>query len=564
MKAKNKIKKVPSFKLYSPVKDKIYETNTSNSKKESKKIKEININEEQKKSSKKINNDNIKKFRQFPLNNCIFNYKYISSEEKNKIFRTEKLLKKIKNSFEEKEKRKVSIDIPLNLSNKIPRIKLSLSKRKINKLSLSILSVNSINSKIYFNHKKNHNEKYIDRLEKVDTLTMSSYKKSSSSKNIKDNIKNIKNILNKKSSKLLTESNTINYKNKKSHSNMFHKYTISRNDIKKITFKNNSYDGLKKIISKIKNINLNLQNNEKSIYIKVNRIGGNQEKQIISDINYTIYNKPKNESYKNINKKLQKNYNQKVIRNNNDDYYLYKFIQNNQGTKSMRNIFDINKNENNNIFLDKNYQNRFNKKPKYTKINNEIFTNEKQKEYNIIIVKKKSNSSLNNLVTISTTNSSNSSNNNTTSNHKGNWVHRLYDEEINKQKMRDKMVYLLRKSILNDASTYKPRKDINRVKEYYYKNNFDENFNIINLFLSDDKKLKNKRIKKYNNFQCKSENNNKNNENDNYKTVKEKIRIIRKRRKNIKSKKSLQNFFFMYNEGLINEEDEEKEKDGDE
>ena len=137
------------------------------------------------------------------------------------------------------------------------------------------------------------------------------------------------------------------------------------------------------------------------------------------------------------------------------------------------------------------------------------------------------------------------------------------------------MIYLLRKSILNDVSPNKSKKKIKKIKEYEfnYKKKFDENFNIINLFLSDEKKLKNKRnkrYKKYNNYQHKTEtydsdDNKKNIETDNNSIDKEKIKIINNgKRKNIKHRKRSKKFLFLYNEELINEEDEEKEKDEDE
>ncbi len=458
MKIKNKIRKISSLKLYPPEKTKKYKMQTTKSIKDFIiKLYNIHINEQQKLSSLIINTGtNLKKFQKSRQNDNIFNYNYIPNEEKNKIFQTEKFLKK-ENTYEEDDKRKISIDNTVNLSNKIPRTKLSLTKRKINnKLSLSILSLNTLNTKLYFNQKiKNEKQNYTEREEKTDTLTLSSmYQNSNSYNHKRPNIKNMKNYLNKKSFKELKGLNTINSINKKSHKNLLNE--IQKNLIK-----------------------------------------------TLSDISYTINNdyKNKNKLYKNIDNNLQKTKSLKIISHNTLDDYDSKCIKKKHSKKSLKNIFDVNKIENNNIFLDKNYQNRFNHKTKSTKLKNDIFTNEKQKEYNTIIVKKKSNNHSNNLVTISTTNSSNnSSNNNTTiNNHNHNWVHRLYDEEINKQKMRDKMIYLLRKSILNDVSPNKSKKKIKKIKEYEfnYKKKFDENFNIINLFLSDEKKLKNKRNKRY-------------------------------------------------------------------
>ena len=177
-------------------------------------------------------------------------------------------------------------------------------------------------------------------------------------------------------------------------------------------------------------------------------------------------------------------------------------------------------------------------------MNNEIFTEKKQKEYNTIVVKKKSNNYLNVPTTISTTNSSNSSgyNNN---NNKKNWVHRLYDEEIKRQKERDKMIYLLRKSILKKPSSKTHQKvegenKINTIENY--KNKYDENFNIINLFLSDQKKEK---VKKNNNRQFKAVNNN---------LISTNNKLIKnnRRRNNLKCKKSRGKFLFLYNEELTN------------
>ena len=585
MKIKNKIRKISSLKLYPPEKTKKYKMQTTKSIKDFKtKLYNIHINEQQKLSSLIINTGtNLKKFQKSRQNDNIFNYNYIPNEEKNKIFQTEKFLKK-ENTYEEDDKRKISIDNTVNLSNKIPRTKLSLTKRKINnKLSLSILSLNTLNTKLYFNQKiKNEKQNYTEREEKTDTLTLSSmYQNSNSYNHKRPNIKNMKNYLNKKSFKELKGLNTINSINKKSHKNLLHKLVVSRNDTKKFLNKNNSDDDTKKLISKLKNIKLNSNNKERKEYIKVNTINEIQKNLIktLSDISYTINNdyKNKNKLYKNIDNNLQKTKSLKIISHNTLDDYDSKCIKKKHSKKSLKNIFDVNKTENNNIFLDKNYQNRFNHKTKSTKLKNDIFTNEKQKEYNTIIVKKKSNNHSNNLVTISTTNSSNnSSNNNTTiNNHNHNWVHRLYDEEINKQKMRDKMIYLLRKSILNDVSPNKSKKKIKKIKEYEfnYKKKFDENFNIINLFLSDEKKLKNKRnkrYKKYNNYQHKTEtydsdDNKKNIETDNNSIDKEKIKIINNgKRKNIKHRKRSKKFLFLYNEELINEEDEEKEKDEDE
>jgi len=262
----------------------------------------------------------------------------------------------------------------------------------------------------------------------------------------------------------------------------------------------------------------------------------------------------------------------------------------NSNEKKDEKVFDINKAENN-VFLDKTYQNRFKKKTKINTIKNDIFTTEKQKEYNTIIVKKKSNF-LNNLLTLnSTISTSNSSNNKSKNKNKGsnNWVYRLYNQEIKKQKLKNKIIYSLRKSILNDApSGTKNKKPISKSKSkklfnYKYMNNnnfnFDEKFNVIDLFISDDKKIKSrkKKYKGFHNYQHHhhehkierhsyddnyqvSENESSENISEEEKMNKIRKDKIRHNSKNRKGKK----FLFLYNEELINEEDEEKEKDDDE
>jgi hypothetical protein len=141
-----------------------------------------------------------------------------------------------------------------------------------------------------------------------------------------------------------------------------------------------------------------------------------------------------------------------------------------------------------------------------------------------------------------------------------NWVHRLYDQEVKKQKIKDKMVFLLRKSILNETTPNESKKVIkksNRTKEFKYHNfTFDKNFNVIDLFLSDDKKEKNN-SKKYG---YKKGNFNENNKIKDKERKTNKLIVCRKRNKSKRKSKIL----FLYNEELIHEEDEEKEKDEDE
>ena len=594
MKAINKCGQFTSFKMLQVQKKKENNFKTSNSKNDFSTKTKYNSKEEEKIVVENINNkSNINKNGCYPLHNYIFNYNYIPKDQKNNFYKTEKYSIKDDYSCEEKERKPYindsSLNKKLNKSNTNFKTKLSLSdkKRKGNKLSLSLFSLNYINNKLHFNHKikiEDENQK-----EKSDTLSLSSLHQKTISNYHKKHIN--KNNLKKKSFKFLTEVNN-NFK-KKSHKNLLHKTSASRNEINNnllFSSKNNSYDGTKKIISKINNSNKDIRNNESNAYIKVNIINTknkeNQIKNLKENIKINLYNSINNnininetirvvkvnQNTENKNKiqKLKKNSSKKVI-NNNNDYYYYKMIQNQKNKNNIKNIFDINISENNNIFLDKNYQTRFNQKPKINKIKNDIFTSKNQKEYNTLIVKKKSSNHLNknNLVTISTTNSSNSSNNNNTTNNKRNWVHRLYDEEIKKQKMRDKMIYLLRKSILSEASPIKQKKELNfenKIKKFdNYKKNLDDNFNIINLFISDEKKLKNKKLNKYEDFPNYKRDNY---DNDNDKNIirDEKIKIIEnKKRKKIKHRKSnSKKFLLLYNEELINEEDEEKEKDEDE
>ena len=117
-------------------------------------------------------------------------------------------------------------------------------------------------------------------------------------------------------------------------------------------------------------------------------------------------------------------------------------------------------------------------------------------------------------------------------------------------------------------------KTVNHLKEYKYpvneEYNIDDNFNIINLFLSDDKKKKkeknrNKRKKMkrsqslhaYRNKQRKYCFHNNSEDHKISKLIDDKIDI-----NNHRSYKKLR--YMYYNEELINEEDEEKEKEEDE
>ena len=587
MKAKIKNGKYKDLKIFTTDQIKKHNFPISKSKKDLMHKTNYCTNEEEKIISENLNTNTISnKYENAPKNNYYFNYDYNSDNETNILFKTEKSLKIEENSCEENPNREIIINIPLKLTNDSINKKISLSKKKINKLSLSTL--NYISNKIYFNNKiKKENDK---EKEKVKTLTINSGVKKSKPKYFKNNKKQyINNLLKKKSFKFLTETNNQNIR---SHKNLFTKCSTSRNERNdKISIECNSYDDSKEV-SKIDIINLKKKSIEKKnnicTYIKVNKKNMNQVKTIEINANISnILNEEYNRSTDNIKdiKNTSINKEEKIHKNNSQKVINYFNLNNkNERPKNIyRNTLDIHKSQNNNIFLDKTYQNRFKQKQKNNKIKNDIFTSEKQREYNTIIVKKKSNY-INNKLTISTTSSSNSSNNNNNNNSNNqNWVYRLYDEEIKKQKIKDKMVYLLRKSILNESSPTKRRKGIgksNLSKEIKYdnykiNNNFNDNFNVIDLFLSNDKKIKNKNVKKYRGFhnypnkreRYNSDENNKYNENEDNNIEEEKINklIDRTSSSNSKHRKCNGNkFLFLYNEELINEEDEENEKDEDE
>lgn len=493
-------------------------------------------------------------------------------------YSTEKLLRVDKNLFEEKEKRQISFNNHLNLSQKLFNIKLSLSKGKNKTLSLYSLDDLSNNyllkNRINFENTKEKSEESTIKNEKE--INSDNYFKT---KKLNTNINDSK----EKSFKILTEENSKEI-NRKLFKSLFLKCksSISRNENNnnKISTKNKSYDDSKKLIQKIKSIKEKINNLAPYTYIKVNKNSINKTKTIDTNtkqknFDNINYNNQNNNNKTIIVQKLNNNKSQIIINSKNKNAHKKIDRQNKLIKKTSKTFFYAN---NNNIFLDKTYQNRFNQRPKNNKfLPNEIFTSERQKEYNTIVVKKRNNY-LNSIVTISTTNSSNSSNYNNNSNIcKNNWVHRLYDEEIKKQKKRDKLIYSLRKSILSEKTKNKPKKEIYKtdtLKEfnYNYTNNFGNDFNIINFFLSDDKKNKkknkNKMIKKYKrknyaydydyNNKIEEENNNNNNEEKDNKMT------DNKRRPMCKYKKSMKNFLNMYKEELINEEDEEKERDEDE
>ena len=477
---------------------------------------------------------------------------------------TEKSFKIDKSLWEEKEKRKIIANPPLNLSHKLSSIKLSLSKRK-NKLPLYSI-YDDINNNLLLNYRINSE----DKIEKSEETFFNTEKEINTYNYYKTNKINVNNNdIKEKCYKNLTEGNNNKNQNSKFFQNLFFKTNSRNGNI--IYSKNKSYDDSKNILSKIKLIKEKIINFYPCTYIRVNKNHVNKIKSIDQNIN-----KKNNNLYNNINnnksfnnktitiEKLHNNKSQKLINLKKKTDYNSNY--NDKKTKLLKKASKTTFDNNNNIFLDKTYQNRFKYKPNYNKLKRDIFTNDKQKEYNTIVVKKRNNY-LNSIITISTTISSNSSNNNTGNIYNKNWVHRLYDEEIQKQKKRNKLIYSIRKSILRNSSYNKPKKQLNKsntVKDFNlneYTNNFNKDFNIINLFISDEKKNK-KKIKKQKKknyiYSDNNKNENENNDEDN------KVKAIRhKRRSKSKYKKAQKNFIYI-DEELINEEDEEKEIDEDE
>jgi len=509
-------------------------------------------------------NINLVQYENSPKSNYEFSYDYSSPIEKNKILQSEKLLRTEEISIDDSRGRNFMVKTPSNLSNKFKNIKLSLNKKNLNKLSFSLSLLDIMN-----NNRRNAATLSLNSLKYKKKNTYNTYNKSSSWKHFT----------------FLTEANLLHYKDRKIESlRSGDLYSRNDDDINnKILHKNKSYDlSPKNILRKINKINEKLklitQESNFCTYIKVNK----------KHISQKDVNTDKNNEKKVIKIIRKEKSNKNNIINNLHSMESTDIINSNE--KKDEKVFDINKAENN-VFLDKTYQNRFKKKTKTNTIKNDIFTTEKQKEYNTIIVKKKSNF-LNNLLTLnSTISTSNSSNNKSKNKNKSsnNWVYRLYNQEIKKQKLKNKIIYSLRKSILNDApSGTKNKKPISKSKSkklfnYKYMNNnnfnFDEKFNVIDLFISDDKKIKSrkKKYKGFHNYQHHhhehkierhsyddnyqvSENESSENISEEEKMNKIKKDKIRHNSKNRKGKK----FLFLYNEELINEEDEEKEKDDDE
>ena len=556
----------------------------------------------------------------------LFAYETTSNQENNNILPNEKSTKTDDSSGEEKVKRKIQVQTPLNLTEKFKNSKI-LSNKKMNKYTLSLSLMNYITNKQ--NSSSNICKIIKEGAESKNGITNNGIKKAIYYKNY-NNKNEQKKYLNQKS---ITECNLTNQNKVSKNTNNNNLYTQhyynSNNKInnKKIFIKNKSYDCLKRItlnniekLNKVQEIYNNIQNkneeqNEVFHYIKVNKkkinnninnnknkISQNQNKRI--NVN-KLYSQNNNNTNKQKNKINNKNINtrnkilkHKININNNklynteisdkkttsrmvpfkkiekDNIKCKKNIVTNKSEeikqKTMK-LFDKNKLEHN-IFLDKSYQNRFKKNRKNkNKTHNDIFTSDKQKEYNEFIVKKKSNYLSNQII---------NSNNNSISSNESNkdWVYRLYNQEIKKQKIKDKIILLLRKSILNEEKAgnkhLSKSKTIKQFKNYKYPvndgYNIDDNFNIINLFLSDDKKLKkkNKLGKKKKIKKCQSFHTHRNRQRrysfDDNKIEDEKIGKLIEDKISLKNHRSFKKFRLLYNEELIDEEDEEKENDEEE
>jgi len=202
--------------------------------------------------------------------------------------------------------------------------------------------------------------------------------------------------------------------------------------------------------------------------------------------------------------------------------------------------------------LDKEYQERFVKKTKVIKDKYDKLNSDKQRKFNTILVKKKSYNIYNFPPTTSSISTSNSSHN-----CNKDWVYRLYNEEMNKKKLENKIINSIRKSILTKVKSIKIKNE-DKIKENSkfdkygnYKNYKTENNYLNNLLLI---KRKNKKSKK--NLCLNIEINN-----DKGKKEENKLKL-NKNLKNSKRKKKKQ--LNLCNDELINEEDEEKEIDREE
>ena len=436
--------------------------------------------------------DNKNKITKIPLNLCKNQYNTIINQDTNS---TTEISLKMKNNPIDIFLRKKSLNI--DQPKKISKLKSYINNKKP-KTSL-FLYYKGNNKALNIKNEKRKRCEFTFFNEKI----FHDINNNNKSKNIKEN-----KIFYEKSQKNLRGRNYVQNNNYNQQSRSFDSLNLN------IICVNNR---------KIKQNNLN---------IKVNRILNvkNIERNNKSRINNNkFYN---NEINENINTNLYSVNDNKTLENDS--------LKIEGGIKKQ-------KPKEYNIFLDKEYQERFVKKTKVIKDKNDKLNSDKQRKYNTILVKKKSYNIYNFPPTTSSISTSNSSHN-----CNKDWVYRLYNEEMNKRKLENKIINSLRKSILKNAESMKQKNEI-KIKENskydkygnYKTFNTDNNF-INNLINSNEKKLNQKRKLCLN----KIINNNTNKEFQN----KTKINKIIKRYGR-KKKKSL----YVCNEDLIDEEDEEKE-----
>lgn len=439
----------------------------------------------------------------------IFKYNHIYLENPN--YQIEKSIN-INNISEEMELRKKILNYS-NLSNKKKKSNLNDKKSK----TPFLLNYNK-KRKIF--DIKNQIKDYSDNL----TRKNINYKNDKGDKNKSKKI-NKKKIYQEKSQK---NFRTRNY--------------IQKNNI--YNKKSRSFDNLNNNILDINKIKIK---KDKFYFIKVNKISINNDKKSSkkdeNEINIDKKYNHINNEYGNKNSKI--NYQTKTLEN--DEKILQNKINNKIQIKTNKQ-----KPKEYNIFLDKEYQKRFVKKPKEIKVNYETYNSEKQRKYNTIFSKNRK-CILNDLtLTVSSDSTNNSSHGNNRD-----WVYRLYNEEINKKKLENKIITSIRKSILKKETSTKATKKI-KTKEnakYYdyenYKNINKENNFINNLLLSTKKSMTNNKIKK---------NSCLNPELNNIERRKEE----KKSKLNEKLRKRYKKNFYLCNDELIDEVDEEKEFDREE
>lgn len=295
--------------------------------------------------------------------------------------------------------------------------------------------------------------------------------------------------------------------------------------------KSHSFDNLNKNIFVI---NKNNHKKESCIYIKVNKKNDNKN----------LFSRHMNTEKEKNNIKIKKQNTKFECKTIGNDQRKdnHKFKTNNK-IKAI-----IKPNKTFNIFLDKEYQERFNKKINVIKIDSP--NSNKLRKYNSILMKKNNY----NLNTLTSTLSSASTNNSNHSNNRD-WVYRLYNEEMNKKKLENKIITSIRKSLLTNISYVEKKKkeekqkEISKYAQYEEYKNFNHKNNFINnLFLSNKEQRKNFQVKKKLCLNI-EQNLNKN------KTKKQNKKL------NSKLKNKTKNNYYLCNDELINEEDEEKEID---